>query len=98
MCVDKRVAASLHTVLEPFLLRRVKTQVCACYFTSFVYYVLLKYARVIQARYTDDYKTVKELENRLDHSPIPRPHVFFLCSLRMSLVISHVAWLVSYVS
>ena len=97
VCVDKQVAASLHTVLEPFLLRRVKTQVCACYFTSLVYYVLQKYARVIQPRYTDDYKTVKELGDRLDHIPMPRPHVVFLCSLGMRQVIPHVSYIAGFI-
>ena len=97
VCVDKQVAASLHTVLEPFLLRRVKTQVCACYFTSLVYYVLQKYARVIQPRYTNDYKTVQKLGDRLDHIPMPRPHVFFLCSLGIRQVIPHVSYIAGFI-
>lgn len=40
MYADEQVAASLHTVLEPFLLRRVKTEVCTYNYTGYLFQLI----------------------------------------------------------
>jgi len=40
MYADEQVAASLHTVLEPFLLRRVKTEVCTYNYTEYLFQLI----------------------------------------------------------
>ena len=60
---------------------------------------LLCFTEVCKSYPTQVYtgKTVKELGDRLDHIPMPRPHVVFLCSLGMRQVIPHVSYVAGFI-